>query len=130
MTEELRDFSDVHGVGEVHIIEEDEAMGVDLGRSTRWVILQQLRERGVSFHTETKVHEILQKYLLITDNDGDSKFVADSVVEALTPEPRNRLAIKLREEGLRTEVIGSANKSMNLYETIHDAFLFSINFKL
>jgi 2,4-dienoyl-CoA reductase (NADPH2) len=114
----------------VHILEEDEALGVNLGRSTRWVILQQLRERGVQFHTNTKVHEILQKYLLISDDESDSKFVADTVVVALSPEPRNRLSQKLRESGLKAEVVGSAKKQMNLYETIHDAFLFARNFEI
>ena len=121
----LSSFSDV-----VHILEEDDAVGVDLGRSTRWVILQQLRERGVQFHTNTRIHEILQKYLLISDDDSDSKFVADTVVVALAPEPRNRLSIKLREAGMKTEVVGSAKKQMNLYETIHDAFLFARSYKI
>ena len=118
------------GSDDIHIIEEDEALGVDIGRSTRWVILQQLRAKGVQYHTETKVHEILQKFLLITDNEGDSKFFADTVVIAFTPEPRDRLANKLRELGMRTDVVGSAKKSMNLYETVHDAFLFASNYKL
>jgi 2,4-dienoyl-CoA reductase (NADPH2) len=115
---------------DVHIIEEDEAVGVDLGRSTRWVILQQLRAKGVQFHTKTKVNEILQKYLLISNNDGASKFISDTVVVALTPEPKDRLAIKLKEAGLRTEIVGSVKKYMNLYETVHDAFLFASRYEL
>jgi 2,4-dienoyl-CoA reductase (NADPH2) len=118
------------GSDAIHIIEEDEAIGVDIGRSTRWVILQQLRDKGVQFHTETKVHEILHKYLLVTDNDGDSKFIADTVVVALTPEPRNRLANKLGDLGMITDVIGSAKKPMNLYETVHDAFLFASEYEI
>jgi 2,4-dienoyl-CoA reductase (NADPH2) len=115
---------------DVHIFEEDEAVGVDIGRSTRWVILQELKKKEVQFHTETKVHEILQKYLLISDNDGDSKFLADTVVVALTPEPRNRLATRLSAAGLRSKLVGSAKKPMNLYETVHDAFLFASSFQI
>jgi 2,4-dienoyl-CoA reductase (NADPH2) len=114
----------------IHILEEDEAIGVDIGRSTRWVILQKLREKGVQFHTETKVHEIMQSYLLISDNEGDSKFLADSVVVASKPEPRIRLADKLSNAGIRTEVVGSVKNSMNLYQAVHDAFLLASNFKL
>lgn len=106
----------------VQIFESDEAIGVDLGRTTRWVILKELKKKGVQTHTNAEVIEIDSDYISVLFSGKYRKVNATTVVLATRPQPQDRIIKRLEKTSLRTEVIGSAKKSMNLLEVIHDAY--------
>lgn len=106
----------------VQIFDSDEAIGVDLGRTTRWVILKGLKEKGVQTHTNAEVIEIDSDYISVLFNGKYGKVNATTVVLATRPQPQDRIIKRLEKTSLRTEVVGSAKKSMNLLEVIHDAY--------
>ncbi|MHA3963944.1 MAG: oxidoreductase [Candidatus Thorarchaeota archaeon SMTZ1-45] len=106
----------------VQIFDSDEAIGVDLGRSTRWVILKGLQEKGVQTHTNAEVTEIDSDYISVLFNGYHRRISATTVVLATRPQPHDRLLKRLAKTSLRTEVVGSAKKSMNLLEVIHHAY--------
>jgi 2,4-dienoyl-CoA reductase (NADPH2) len=106
----------------VHIFDSDELLGVDLSRTTRWVIMKGLREKGIHMHKNTKVTEIDSKYITVL-SDGKYKQVrVDTVVIATRPQPQERILKRLQRTSLRAEVAGSVKKSMNLLEVIHDSY--------
>ncbi len=106
----------------VHIYDADEALGVDLGRTTRWVILKALKEKGIHMHTNARVTEINRKSLSILIDGVDDEVDAKTVVLATRPQPRDRLLKQLKDTGLRVEVVGSVKKTMNLLEIIHSSY--------
>ncbi len=97
-------------------------IGDDIGLSTRWVILMNLQERGVTMHENANISQISSKYIMAHDGDTYSMYESDTIVVAAKPEPRLRIAEKLSALGMRVELTGSVKRPMNLLECVHDAF--------
>jgi 2,4-dienoyl-CoA reductase (NADPH2) len=114
----------------VRVFDADEMIGVDLGRTSRWVILQQLRDKGVELNVNARVVEIEAKYITVLQDGKYSHVKAKTVIIATRPQPRDRLFIQLRKKGIRVETIGSMVKSMKLLEVIHSTFDFASRFEL
>ena len=114
----------------VHIFESDEALGVDLGRTTRWVILKGLREKGIYMHTNAKVTEIDSRYSSVLIDGKYEQVDAQTVVLATKPQPQDRILKQLETTSLRIEVVGSIKRAMDLLEVIHEAYNFANSFQL
>ena len=114
----------------VKVFDADEKIGVDLGRTSRWVILQQLRDKGVELNVNARVVGIDAKYITVLQDGKYSHVKAKTVVVATRPQPKDRLFIQLRKKGIRVETIGSMVKSMKLLEVIHSTFDFASKFEL
>ena len=114
----------------VKVFDSDEMIGVDLGRTSRWVVLKHLKEKGVELNPNSRVEEIDTKYITVLQDGKYSHINADTVVLATKPQSRDRLAIQLRKKGIRSETICSMTKPMNLLEVIHSSFLFASKFEL
>ncbi len=106
----------------VQIFDGDLALGVDLGRTTRWIVLRKLKEKGIRTYTNTTVTEIESKHISVL-SDGILRLVkVHTVVLATKPQPNDRILKRLSGTSLRTEKVGSVKGSMNLLEVIHDAY--------
>jgi 2,4-dienoyl-CoA reductase (NADPH2) len=107
---------------EVHIFDEDEAIGIDLGRTSRPVILRSLIENGVSIHTEARVTEILKRSIDLMVKGVPHTLAVDSVVLATRPQPNDRLAAHLEAAGMNVLRVGSVTGRADLLDCIHGAF--------
>jgi len=114
----------------VQIVEADEALGVDLGRTTRWVILKALKERDIEIHLNTEVVQIESKKVIVHQDSQFHHITAQTIVLATRPQPRDRLVKQLEKKGLRFEKVGSVKRPMDLLDTIHCSFEFSNAFEL
>jgi 2,4-dienoyl-CoA reductase (NADPH2) len=114
----------------VHIFESDEALGVDLGRTTRWVIMKGLKEKGIHTHINAKVTEIDSKHIFVFIDGEHEQVDAQTVVLATKPQPQDRILKQLERTSLRTEVVGSIKNAMDLLEVIHEAYQFANSFQL
>jgi pyruvate/2-oxoglutarate dehydrogenase complex dihydrolipoamide dehydrogenase (E3) component len=114
----------------VHVFEKGKSLGRDLGRTSRWVIMKDLHERGVELHKNTEVKQITREYVVLAENVQKQLFSADTVVLATEPYPRLRLADNLRAKGIKLELVGTAEGKMNLLETVHRAFQFASELEL
>jgi 2,4-dienoyl-CoA reductase (NADPH2) len=106
----------------VQIFESDEMIGTDLGRTSRWVILQMLKEKDVELNVNSKVVEVDSKHIIVLRNDKYYHMKANTVVLATGPEPRDRLIEQLKRNGVRVEIVGSVTQPMNLLQVIHSTF--------
>ncbi|MHA1654524.1 MAG: oxidoreductase [Candidatus Thorarchaeota archaeon] len=114
----------------VDIIEKSNAIGMGIGRSTRWVILKMLRERGVDMYTGMNVIQVTQDYVVVGRNGDSELFPASVVVLASPPVPNRRLAEQLQSAGVDVSVAGGAAGTGDLLETVHSAFSFASRFLL
>lgn len=106
----------------------EDRLGEDLGITTRWVILEALKEKEIQIHKKADISQITSKYVMLSYGDAMSMIEADIVIVATTPEPRTRLLEKLKgfgEIGEKVIAIGSVNGHTNLLDCIHEAFLFA-----
>ncbi len=114
----------------IQIIEADEALGVDLGRTTRWVILKALKEKGILSHLNAEVRHIDSKRVKVLQDEKYQHIKAKTIILATRPQPRDRLIRQLEKKGLKYERVGSVKRHMDLLDIIHGAFEFANNFEL
>jgi len=111
------------GVKKVTVIEMARRVGQDVGPSTRWVLLKELKLRGVEIITEAKMKDIAPEHVVYTDSKGnDVTIPASSVVLAMGSRPENSLARKLEEAGVTVRVIGDAKKCGRIGSALDDGF--------
>ena len=114
----------------VQIIDSDEVLGIDIGKTTRWVILKALKDREIQTNVNAEVVQIENKYLTVLQDGKYYHVKADTVVLATRPQPRDRLIKQLQKKGFKFDQIGSVKKSMNMLDVIHSAFEFASGFNL
>jgi 2,4-dienoyl-CoA reductase (NADPH2) len=110
------------GSKEVTVVEMIKKAGKDIGLTTRWTIMAELRRLGVTIMTGTKAVRIKADGLEIEREDGPGFLNADSVVLAVGSRAENSLAKEL--EGLVPEfyVIGDAKEPRKALEAIREGF--------
>jgi 2,4-dienoyl-CoA reductase (NADPH2) len=109
----------------VKIFESADAVGTDLGRTTRWVILKSLQDRGVQIQTGTSISQITSEYVQIDTPNNLTLIEANTVVVAADPVPRSRFAEQAKEQGLSVDAVGSAAGTKGLLEIVHGAFKYA-----
>jgi len=112
----------VKGTKNVTIIEMLPEIGTNFGKSTRWVMLQDLLRHKVNVLTGKKVTEIKEKSVLFSE-DGDMKEIAaDSVVIAVGSKPYNPLEELLIKKNIKYTVVGDAKKVGFAFDAVHSGF--------
>lgn len=109
----------------VTIIEMLERIGADIGMTTRWVVMQRLRNAGINMETRAKVEEITDQGVVVGRGDSREFFSADSVVLAVGLLPQDELASRLK--GMVTEcyTIGDCNQAQRIIQAIDDGYRIS-----
>ncbi len=93
---------------QVTLVRRGAKVGDTLGRSTRWVILQELKNLGVRTITGAEYIEINDSGLLISVEGGEELLDADTIVIAAGYETDARLAEKWRDVAPEIHIVGDA----------------------
>lgn len=110
------------GSKEVTIIEMLPEIGTNFGKTTRWVMLQDLIKHHVNVLTEKKVIEITEKTVKYSDNEQISEIEADCLVLAVGSRSYNPLEDVLIKMGLKYRIVGDAKKVGFAFDAIHGGF--------
>ncbi len=115
---------------EIIIVEMLEAIGRDIGKSTRWVALKELSRAGVKMLTKTTAREIKEDGVKVeSEAEGEYLIPADTVITAVGYKPSNELFEKLKEKmGEKVHIIGDAKKVRKLQDAIHEGFKIALTF--
>jgi 2,4-dienoyl-CoA reductase (NADPH2) len=90
-------------------------VGERIGRSTRWVLLRALRERGVAILTGVSYERIAPDGVWIRERDESPRLIeARTVVIAAGQESRDPLSATLQRRGLPFRVVGGARVATEL----------------
>ena len=111
-----------HGTKEIELFEMMDRIGSDIGRSTRWVMMQDLRRLEVKTHVGAKVVEITGTGLQVEKGDGIEEIEADTVVLAVGSTPYNPLQSQLEAKNIPCRVVGDASQVALAYDAIHQGF--------
>jgi 2,4-dienoyl-CoA reductase (NADPH2) len=111
------------GFKEVTVVEMTRKVGKDIGLTTRWTIMAELRRLGVKVLAGTKALAVKSDGLVVENEEGEAFLPADSVVLASGSRSENGLVAEL--EGLVDEmhVIGDAKEPRNALEAIKEGYL-------
>lgn len=110
------------GTKSVVLIEMIDRLGKEIGRTTRWVMLQELSAAGVRTRTSSRVVAITASGVAIEKEGVREEIAADSVVLALGAAPYNPLGALLERKGIPCRVVGDAGKIGWAYDAIHQGF--------
>ena len=110
------------GTRQVTIVELLKGIGRDVGKSTRWVLINKLRRRGIKLLDQTAIKEANPAGVVI-ERDGEQMLLeADTIVLATGAEPVNELAGALEGKVNELHLIGDAVKPRKLTEAIREGF--------
>jgi len=111
------------GSKEVVVVEMIDRVGKDIGKSTRWAMMQDAERAGISSRTATRALEITEKCLKVEGDQGVEEIPADTVVLAAGAQSYNPLEGVLREKGIPVvAVAGDARRPAKAFEAIHQGF--------
>ncbi len=112
------------GLKKVTVIEMARRMGQDIGMSTRWILLKDLKTRGVALITGARMKDITPESVTYTDSAGEEVTLpCDTVVLAMGSRPEASLAEALKDTGVEVLKIGDANKVGRIGEAVEAGFL-------
>ncbi len=112
------------GTVNVTVFEMLDKAGFDIGKSTRWVLMDRLTRLGVDIRTSTKVTAIEKDGTILVDASGNpAKLKFDTIVIAAGSQPENRLQKEVSGLGIPYIAIGDSNVPARLDAAIHNGYL-------
>jgi len=118
----LRDLM-FHGTSHVTVFEMLPKAGKDVGRSTRWVLFDNLERYGIDILTDTKVLSIENGRITYERKDETGAMDFDQVIIASGSRSVNRLSKELAETGIPFSTVGDCIRPGRINDAIHGGFL-------
>ncbi|MCP4673284.1 MAG: FAD-dependent oxidoreductase [Desulfobacula sp.] len=110
------------GTKDIVLLEMIDKIGKDIGKSTRWGMLQELSRFGIETNIETKALEITQKGVKVSSKQGEDVIPADSVVLAAGSVSHNPFEKILKSQGIEYKIIGDAGQIGLAFDAVHQGF--------
>jgi len=101
----------------------------DVGKTTRWVIMQQIRRFGIEVATGSEIVEMKPDRAVVKRGDDVGELPADEFVIAVGYGAENALADELKGAGLRVEVIGDARQPAKITDATRQALELAAGFE-
>jgi 2,4-dienoyl-CoA reductase (NADPH2) len=119
--EDLYELS-TRGTKDIVVIEMIDKMGKDIGKTTRWGILQDLSRQGIQTKATTKALEITETCVKVEMDGKIEEIPADTVVLAAGAAPYNPLQKFVEKQGIPCKVIGDAARVALAFDAVHQGF--------
>jgi 2,4-dienoyl-CoA reductase (NADPH2) len=110
------------GTKEIVVIEMIEKMGKDIGKTTRWGILQDLSRKGIETRVATKALEISATAVKVEMDGKIEDIPADTVILAAGTESFNPLAKVIDQKGIPYEAVGDAGQVAMAFDAVHQGY--------
>jgi len=111
-----------HGTKDVVLIEMINKIGKDIGRSTRWGMLQDMSRFGIKSDVQTRALEITDTGVKVEREGSVEEIAADTVVLAGGAQSFNPLQAALEEKGISCRVVGDADVVNTAFDAVHKGF--------
>lgn len=110
------------GNKKIILIEMMDKIGKDIGKSTKWGMMQDMGRYGIECMTASKVVRIIESGLEIEEDDLTREIEADTVVLAAGSEPFNPLEDLVKETGIPYKIVGDAGRVATAFDAVHSGF--------
>jgi len=107
------------GTRRITVIEKIDRMGSDVGRSTRWVMLQDLERLGVTTLPAATALAVTPSGVLVSRDGVEHELAADTVVLAAGAAPHRPLVEVVQRLGLEVHVAGDALHVGTAFDAVH-----------
>jgi 2,4-dienoyl-CoA reductase (NADPH2) len=110
------------GTKDIVVIEMIDKMGKDIGKTTRWGILQDLSRQGIQTKATTKALAITATCVKAEMDGKIEEIPADTVVLAAGAASYNPLQEFVEKQGIPCKVIGDAARVALAFDAVHQGF--------
>jgi 2,4-dienoyl-CoA reductase (NADPH2) len=110
------------GTKDIVVIEMIDKMGKDIGKTTRWGILQDLSRQGIETKATTKALAITETCVNVEMDGKIEEIPADTVVLAAGAASYNPLQEFVEKQGIPCKVIGDAARVALAFDAVHQGF--------
>ncbi|WP_319406915.1 FAD-dependent oxidoreductase [uncultured Desulfosarcina sp.] len=110
------------GTRQVTLVEMLDKVGKDIGKSTRWGMMQELSRMGVTTVNRTTVVEISLEGLKVEKDGQQETIPADTVVVAAGASSYNPLQKVVEKLGIAFKVAGDAGKVALAFDAVHQGY--------
>jgi 2,4-dienoyl-CoA reductase (NADPH2) len=111
-----------HGARDVTLVEMLERVGKDIGKSTRWGMMQDLSRIGVTTVIRATVVAITDEGLEVEKDGKREAIAADSVVIAAGSDPTNPLQPVVEAKNIAFQVVGDAGGVGLAFDAVHQGY--------
>jgi 2,4-dienoyl-CoA reductase (NADPH2) len=115
------------GNKDVTVIEMTKRAGTDIGSSTRWTVMAELRRLDVQIMTNARAVEIKDSGVAVEKDGSQDLLPADTVIIAAGSEVVDGLAEEASDQVSVTHVIGDAKEPRNALAAIKEGFIAGLN---
>jgi 2,4-dienoyl-CoA reductase (NADPH2) len=112
----------LHGTKDVTLIEMVNKVGTDIGRSTRWGMLQDMSRYGITTDVNTKALEITETGVKVEREGAVEEIPANTVVMAAGAQSYNPLQEILEGGEIPFQVVGDASQVATAFDAVHQGF--------
>lgn len=116
-------FLATRGIKDITVVEMQKALGADIGMSTRWTILQEMKRYGIKSVTGVTALRINNQGVLIKRGDQEELLTADTVVLAAGSRPDSELCEQIKEKVKEVYLIGDAVMPRKALDAVHQGYL-------
>jgi 2,4-dienoyl-CoA reductase (NADPH2) len=110
------------GTKDIVVIEMIDKMGKDIGKTTRWGVLQDLSRNGIETRATAKALEITDTGVKVETDGNIEEIPADTVVLAIGAASNNPLEEIVDKKGIPYKVIGDAAQVALAFDAVHQGF--------
>jgi len=110
------------GTQSVTLIEQEGKIGQDIGTSTRWTVLQEIRRLGVRVMLNARAKRVEKAGVVVEQKGKEVLVEGDSVVTALGSKSVNRIWDSIKWRAIEVYLIGDALEPRKAIEAIHEGF--------
>jgi 2,4-dienoyl-CoA reductase (NADPH2) len=110
------------GTKNILLIEMIDSIGKDIGKTTRWGMLQNMSRSGVETRTATRALEITETGVKIETGGEETEIPADTVVLGVGNVSHNPLQEMLEKSGIPYKIAGDAGQIGKAFDAVHQGF--------
>lgn len=115
------------GSKEVTVFEMLSRVGQDVGKSSRWVLMQELKERNVRIVTDARVEAIEPDGIRYVQHGESKKEPFDTVIVAVGSKAVRKLSEELAAAGIPHKTVGDCNTPRKIIDAIHEGYLAAVD---
>lgn len=112
----------IKGTKNVTLIEMADKIGKDIGRTTKWTMLQEMDRIGIKRDVLTKALKIEDNKVIVETADGKEEILADSVVLAAGSVCENSLVGVAEKKGISYTTAGDCKKIGLAFDAVHEGY--------
>jgi 2,4-dienoyl-CoA reductase (NADPH2) len=117
------------GSKDVTVFEMQSKAGKDVGKSTKWILMDNIESYDVKIITGAKVTSV-KNNIVTYEKDGVTQSIQfDNIVNAAGSRPVRTVAHRLDVTGIPYAVIGDSVRPSTIMQAIHEGFLAAMNIR-